>query len=76
MSGPRAKRRDWTLGALDRGRPWLLIWDHHESRWAVHIVDVVEEREDGVTVLAFEYPPETPPAVVHPFSRPPRQGSA
>ncbi len=72
----RAKRRDWTLGTLDRGRPWLLYWDHHETRWAVAAVDGVEEREAGETVVALEYSAETPLAVVHPFLRPPRQGSA
>jgi hypothetical protein len=74
MSAPRAKRRDWTLGGLDRGRLWLLLWDPQGCRWAVQPVTFLGENAAGDQLLALDDASQTGPADVHPSPGPPGEG--
>ncbi len=49
----RAKRRDWTLGQLDREAVFLLWWNEPESRWSVEPANVVVQA-DGEAVLLLD----------------------
>ncbi len=49
----RAKRRDWTLGELDREQGWYLWWNESESRWSVERASVFV-MTDGEAVLQLE----------------------
>jgi hypothetical protein len=42
---PRAKRRTWTLGGLDRRQVYRLHFNELDSRWDIDVID--QAAEDG-----------------------------
>jgi hypothetical protein len=61
----RAKRRDWTLGALDREQGFYLWWNVEESRWSVEAARVFV-MADGEAVLQLEQSGSPEPTIPDP----------